>query len=53
MACDHKHLRCTNCRIFCMDCGVELNPNEIPKPEEKPVETAKKGKGRKAKKEDK
>ena len=53
MACEHKHLRCTNCRFFCLECGAEVNPNETPKPEEKPVKTAKKGSKRKAKKEDK
>lgn len=44
MPCKHKHLRCTDCRFFCLDCGIELKLDEIPKPEEKPVKTAKKGK---------
>ena len=53
MACEHTHLRCTDCRLFCMDCGIELQMNDLPKPEEKPVKTAKNGSKRKAKKEDK
>ena len=26
MACDHKHLRCTNGVFFCLDCGAKVEP---------------------------
>ena len=55
MACEHKTFRCTNNRFFCLVCGVEIdNPYEVDKQEgqeEKPVETQKNGRKRKAKKE--
>ena len=55
MACDHKSFRCTNNRFFCLVCGAEItNPYEVDKhtgQEEKPVETQKSGRKRKAKKE--
>ena len=31
MACEHKHIRCTNCEFFCLDCGAMV---ESPKAEE-------------------
>ena len=42
--CEHKQLRCTNCELFCLDCGAKV---EAPKKqaEEKPA----KKKGVKAK----
>ena len=57
MACEHKTFRCTNNRFFCLVCGVEIaNPYEVDidkhtGQEEKPVETQKTGRKRKAKKE--
>lgn len=44
MACDHKHIRCTNCEYFCIDCGAKVDAptaGEVKTTEEKP--TAKKG----------
>lgn len=55
MACEHKRLRCTDCRWFCVECGAEVaNPYEQDKhigQEEKPVEAPKKAVKRRAKKE--
>lgn len=62
MNCKHDRLRCTNNQFYCMDCGsMVLNPYEAKKPvgeqpegqEEKPVETQKTGRKRKAAKADK
>lgn len=33
MACEHKRIRCTNCEIFCADCGKKLELDEVTKPE--------------------
>lgn len=26
MACEHKHLRCTDGEFFCLDCGAKVEP---------------------------
>ena len=53
MACDHKQLRCTDNRFFCLVCGAEVAlPDAADKQEgqeEKPAETQKNGRKRKAK----
>lgn len=37
MACEHKHLRCTNNIFYCLNCGAVVpNPYEAGKPEEAP-----------------
>ena len=33
--CDHKNLKTVNCRLFCMDCGVELPIEFLTKKPEK------------------
>ena len=33
VACEHKRIRCTNCELFCADCGKKLDVAEIVKPE--------------------
>ena len=57
MDCGHQRIRCTNNRFFCLDCGAEIadpyKAEKEEKPEEKPVEPAKKAakpRGRKAEK---
>lgn len=47
MACEHKKLKCIDCKFFCLDCGAKV---EIPvykaehaEPTEKPRRRAKKG----------
>lgn len=53
MACEHKHIKCTNNVFYCMDCGAVVpNPYENDKPEgheEKPAEAQKKAVKRKRK----
>ena len=53
MACDHKQLKCTDNRFFCLVCGAEVaSPHEADKQEgqeERPVETQKTGRKRKRK----
>lgn len=44
--CEHKRLRCTNCELFCLDCGAKI---ENAPPVEKPVEKPAKKKGGKSK----
>lgn len=39
MACDHKHLRCTNGEFFCLDCGQRVAQPEQEEP--KPIEAEK------------
>lgn len=55
MACNHKQLRCTNNRFFCLVCGAEVpNPYKMDKDTdepEKPVETQKTGRKRRTRKE--
>lgn len=55
MGCNHERIRCTDNRFFCLVCGAEIaNPYEADKQEgaeEKPVETQKNGRKRKARKE--
>ena len=47
--CEHKRLRCTNCVLYCLDCGAKVEaPKAVEKPVEKPEEKPKK-KGAKAK----
>ena len=29
MMCEHKNLKSENCRIFCIDCGLELPPEVL------------------------
>lgn len=32
--CEHKRLRCTNCVLYCLDCGAKVDtPPELPKAE--------------------
>ena len=31
--CEHKHLRCTNCELFCVDCGAKIERPAEAKPE--------------------
>lgn len=38
--CNHKNLKTVNCRLFCLDCGVELPPEFLTK---KPKKKSKKG----------
>lgn len=47
MSCEHKKLKCIDCKFFCLDCGAKV---EIPvykaehaEPTEKPGRRAKKG----------
>ncbi len=53
MACDHKQLRCTDNRYFCLLCGAETVPPDVDDKregqEEKHVETQKTGRKRKVK----
>ena len=55
MACDHKQLRCTDNRFFCLLCGAEVpEPYAVDKQkgqEEKPAEAQKTGRKRKRKEE--
>lgn len=55
MSCNHKQLRCTDNRFFCLLCGAEVpNPYVVDKQEgqeEKPVETQKMGRKRRTRKE--
>jgi hypothetical protein len=42
MQCEHKRIKCVNCRFVCMDCGQEI---EQPKEPEKKQETKKRRRG--------
>lgn len=57
MDCEHKHLKCTNNVFYCMDCGAVVpNPYKNGKQEgqeEKPAESPKTARKRKAAKADK
>ena len=47
MACEHKHLRCTDGVFYCLDCGQRVEapkPKEtVPEPEKPKRRTARKG----------
>lgn len=47
MACEHKHLRCTNGVFYCLDCGAKV---EIPVYKTEHVEPTEKPKRRATKK---
>lgn len=53
MNCKHERLKCTDNRFFCLVCGAEVaSPHEADKQEgqeERPAETQKTGRKRKAK----
>lgn len=34
MACEHKHIRSTNCELYCLDCGARLPDDYLTKPAE-------------------
>ena len=55
MSCDHKQLKCTDNRFFCLICGAEIGDPFAVKEDtgraEKPAEAPKKPVKRKAKKE--
>lgn len=40
MACEHKHLRCTNGIFYCLDCGAKTEPPAPPKAPEAPAAAA-------------
>ena len=42
MACDHKHLRCTNGVFYCLDCGAKVDAPQVERPDEE-KKPAKKG----------
>lgn len=49
MACEHKHLRCTDGIFYCLDCGqrVDAPAQAAPEPEKpKRKTTTKKGAGK-------
>ena len=48
MACEHKHLRCTDGDFFCLDCGAKVEPPAVKtETAEPPKRRAKKGETKK------
>ena len=46
MACEHKHIRCTNNDFYCLDCGARIDQPEPVKAEaetKEPTKRKKKG----------
>ena len=41
MACEHKHLACTNAVFYCLDCGAKVDPPVVKEAAEGAAEAVK------------